>query len=286
MEFLKKFYIDFLCSAIEHKEGITFEHTLENLFAHMNVLVIGNTSEEAAITEPKSWLPANYKRMLLFILYGNTVYIENTYNWNDEATVCYGKSVIRSTENGNIIATATATSLLEDVQPIANMTPTKRRTLVEGYACGSAETRALYRIGIGMQFANDVYGEFAKYAPPGANEENQTLSADSPTAKEAIKQMEALMNEEAESSSPTPAADPEEQDLSICHFGPHKGKALQELPIKVIAWMLASMETGQNLDGFIPSSAYIAKVKEMVETNETATKLYQSFMKSSNRKAS
>lgn len=81
------------------------------------------------------------------------------------------------------------------------------------------------------------------------------------------------MNANAKETFPTTPT-----NANVCMFGPEKGKTLEELSDKMLAWMLASMETGQNLEDFIPDPEYITSVKELVEKSSNSCAIYKTFM--------
>lgn len=298
METLKKLYINFLCVAIRKLKGIDLEPSIENILNNLDAFVIGNTDDANALTDPKSWLPVQYKRMLLFILYGNTVYVDTSYHW--EENTCYAECCIRQVDDNKIICKATASALLEDTEPIADISSDKRRCMTENLASGSAETRALYRLGIGMQFVSDIYSDMAKYTPPG---ENQTLNPEIPENKEAMQQIGAKMDslEDATAASSVPVeaesgkkntAKPSSGKTTknastqavanfdqVCEFGPRMGEKFSEVPDKFLGWMLASIDTKQNLGEYKPTKEYTENLRLIVFGDEKIRKIYDSYIK-------
>ncbi len=281
MDVLKNLYIAEMMNIVNARSGQKHEATLDNLLSNLKYLVTGNFDETTAMTEPKSWLPVGYKRMLLYILFGNEVYIDTSYSWEEDR--CIGTCFIRETKTGGILAKASASSALEEIEPFNSaISNTKRKAICEGYACGSAETRALYRMGIGMQFVADIDNDMAKYTPGGNT--NEKLEPEVPTNQQAMN----ALNEKFDKISGSSASDkPANRETvpdyeQVCIFGPKKGEPLKDVPAKFIAWMLASIDAEKNIndaDKALLTDDYISNLRSIVNADERIKKVYDAYMK-------
>lgn len=285
---MKDHYVNVLAeivSAKTKKEVTTLEGILENL--HCLTKHADFESFESGSLQ-QSWLPVEYKRMLLLLLFDGTAALKSEIVEYVANQYVVARATVSKIGNADMVYSSCEKRIaFDDVEPFAGYTDAKRNILMQCYALGGAESKALTYAGIGMEFCGDLR-EFSMFTDGNENGnetvKNEQFVADNP---DVIKNMEEIMDKEHTSPSPVsdpspaPAAlDPEEKrkklaEKIIIPIGEFAGKKLSEIdkPTKIAGWLLANYDGGRIDPNKDPDN--YEYLFQYVNHNQPAMKVYR-----------
>ena len=269
MNSLINHYIKVLADKITKEKGENIESTIEAILDNLKYLAHQSTSTP----EPTYWIPLEIKRILLFILYEGKAVIETTIS--EMKNNQYAEAISRIIVNDMVIASCDYRVIYESIAPFAGYSPDRRNALMREQVKGSAETRALYRAGIAMEFTGDI-------VEMSTDDKNQSIPEETKNSEGGFNEEVAnnLMNVRSESSTlPSfPYSLDEEkitQEDDVVLFGKSSGKKLSEVSLDYKAYMLAYIEAGLEI---VPKE-YEEKLREEVLADEKVQDKYKYYQK-------
>lgn len=182
----------------------------------------------------KRWLPIHLKRMVLYILFDGNAIINTELSQFEPGQFATGTSTI--TVGEQLIAKASKTISFADVEPFSGYADAKRNVSMIEIAKGSAETNALTKAGIGMDFIGDMRERCYIEESDSENSENNNFNPDIMT------KASDLLNEHQKEATSNSAEATKEPDILKAIDGPQKGVPLSELKPKYLAWLLAKID--------------------------------------------
>lgn len=265
MEILTKNYINFLIHEINIRSEQSLEPTVENIVENLFILTKKGNTEDS-----KLWLPIEIKRVLLYILYDGEALIDTAITEFVPQKYCIATTTI--TVKDTTISKATRRIAFDDVEPFAGLTDSKRNVIMQDLACGSSETYALTKAGIGMEFTGDLRDYSCKELSAGNDQQQNNSPVE--FHPELADKMNQILDETPKSSGDNNNS----SENMIIPFGPQKGKTLKELPpetsTKYIGWMLACIDTKKQT----VNPEFRNMLVNIVESDPACKKIYNLYM--------
>ena len=283
MNILKEHYVKILANIINSVGNVKIDNKVEDILENLTYLTKkSDFSSEDSMQQ--SWLPVEYKRMLLFILFDGEALLHSSIKEFVPGSYVVASATIAD-RTGTTYAICEKRIAFEDVEPLMGYTDNKRNMLMQCYALGGAESKALTYAGIGMEFCGDIK-EFA------------TMTTTTNTASQEVKfepdiaeKMNAIMDNTANTVSvPEDVSEDNfyneialEESIEI-PFGTFAGKKLSEIdkPHKIAGWLLANIDGGNYTT--YPDTLY-QNLKKYVENNVTAKKAYEQTFRQNKKTA-
>lgn len=271
MNLLIKHYIHCIVEKISEVKGEKIDESLESILQNLKYLAQRSTSTP----EPYYWIPIEIKRMLLFIIYEGKAVIETTITDIREGK--YAEAVSRIIVDDIVISSCEKRISYEDIDPFAGHSPDKRNILMREQAKGSAETRALYRAGIAMEFTGDIIEKLPETTnqkiPEGVSDENtQNPPIEQPYDETVAERLKDILQETFSSPVSQENIPIEEQEVL---FGNSKGQKLSDMSLDYLSYMLAFIEAGLET---VPKE-YQSYLQEKIWTNEEIAPRYNYWKK-------
>lgn len=299
-------YIKVLSDIINQKLGLPDEKidSLEGVLDNIHCLAkIVDFTDDSNNTIRQKWLPAEYKRMLLYIIFDGKAFIKSAITEYVPGQYAIASATI--TDGSSVFSTCEKRVVFDDVLPFVGYSDTKRNMLMQSYALGGAESKALTYAGIGMEFCGDIK-EYSfipdaatEAAPSGEGnfdpeiaqkmnevlEEKKAGSSEPATTDKTPVENTGTPGKSSEPASDDPVPDDNEKTLRDLEeiirvpFGAMVGKLLCEIPkpAKIAGWLYAHYECGLVNKDTDPD--IYANVAKYVELSETAQKAYKQTLR-------
>lgn len=285
MNILKEHYVKILANIINSIGNVKIENKVEDILENLTYLT-KKSDFSSDDSMQQSWLPVEYKRMLLFILFDGEALLHSSIKEFIPGSFVVASATITDRTGTITYAACEKRIAFEDVEPLMGYTNNKRNMLMQCYALGGAESKVLTYAGIGMEFCGDIK-EFATMTttPNAASQEPVKFEP------EIAEKMNAIMDNTANPVS-VPVDVPEdnfyneaalEESIEI-PFGTFAGKKLSEIdkPHKIAGWLLANIDGGNYTTC---TDTLYQNLKKYVENNATAKKAYEQTFRQNKKTA-
>lgn len=285
---LKDHYIRVLTDIITAKNPELKISSIDGILDNLHLL-----TKKSDFADPnnvtQNWLPVEYKRMLMYILFEGKALLRSSITQFEPGKYAVASASLTSLDGSIIYASCEKRISFEDVCPFAGYTDCKRNTIMQCYALGGAESKALTYAGIGMEFCGDIKEDIYLSGTEGSG----ATTSEAAFAPEIAQEMNRVMDESASTSceshdaapaeNPAPApdddADFKDQEAYLTEhitvsIGKFAGKKLSEIdhPGKIGGWLLANFDYCL-LDPNSDQETY-KNLKAYVEMNPAAKKAY------------
>lgn len=288
MNILKEHYVKILANIINSVGKLNISNTVEDILENLKYLT-KKSDFSSDDTMQQSWLPVEYKRMLLFILFDGEALLHSTIKEYVPGKFVVASATITDKAGTLTYAYCEKRMAFEDIEPLMGYSDNKRNMLMQCYALGGAESKALTYAGIGLEFCGDIK-EFAVMPSSTDNPTNEEVKFE----PEIAEKMNAIMESNVPATEPTNKST-QDSDMNfydetaleesiVVPAGTFAGKKLSELekPHKIAGWLLANIDGGfyTNFD-----DALYQNLKKYVENSPTAKKAYDQTFKQNQKTA-